>query len=73
MDIDGRVIRFDSFSKVLSAGMRLGFTTGPRGLLDRLVLHSMVSIVHPGNVPQVMAHELLKEWDYDGFEKHTDA
>merc|ERR1712178_53684 len=25
MDVDGRVVRFDSFSKLLSSGMRLGF------------------------------------------------
>ncbi len=28
----GRVLRFDSFSKILSAGLRLGFITGPREL-----------------------------------------
>ena len=28
MDTDGRVLRFDSFSKVLSSGIRLGWVTG---------------------------------------------
>ena len=39
MDEDGRVLRFDSFSKVLSSGIRLGFMTGPKPLIDRILLH----------------------------------
>lgn len=34
----GRVLRFDSFSKILSSGMRLGFATAPKEFLDRLDL-----------------------------------
>ena len=34
--------RFDSFSKILSSGIRLGFVTGPRPLIERLVLHMQV-------------------------------
>ena len=48
MDTDGRVIRFDSFSKILSSGIRLGFTTGPKELLQPIMLHMQVCepIVH---------------------------
>jgi DNA-binding transcriptional MocR family regulator len=35
----GRVLRFDSLSKILSAGIRIGFATGPAPLLDALDLH----------------------------------
>jgi tryptophan aminotransferase len=35
----GRVLRFDSFSKVLSAGIRIGFVTGPAPLLDAMDRH----------------------------------
>ena len=34
----GRILRFDSFSKILSSGMRLGFATAPKAFLDRLDL-----------------------------------
>lgn len=34
----GRVIRFDTFSKILSSGMRLGFATAPKAFLDRMDL-----------------------------------
>ena len=42
LDTEGRVIRFDSFSKILSSGIRLGFVTGPRPLIERVVLHMQV-------------------------------
>lgn len=42
MDTEGRVIRFDSFSKVLSSGLRLGFVTGPAPLIERINLHMQV-------------------------------
>lgn len=51
MDVDGRVLRFDSLSKILSAGARigikdqylfLGWVSGPKELVDRIVLHGMV-------------------------------
>ncbi len=35
----GRVLRFDSLSKILSAGIRIGFTTGPTPLLDAMDGH----------------------------------
>jgi len=35
----GRVLRFDSFSKIISAGIRIGFVTGPTPLLAALDKH----------------------------------
>ena len=35
----GRVLRFDSFSKILSSGIRIGFVTGPTPLLDAIDRH----------------------------------
>uniref|UniRef100_A0A674ICB1 Kynurenine/alpha-aminoadipate aminotransferase, mitochondrial n=1 Tax=Terrapene triunguis TaxID=2587831 RepID=A0A674ICB1_9SAUR len=43
MDVDGRVIRCDTFSKIISAGLRLGFLTGPKPLIDRVILHMQSS------------------------------
>ena len=45
LDTEGRVVRFDSLSKVLSSGIRLGFVTGPKPLIDTIVLHMQVSII----------------------------
>jgi len=42
----GRVLRFDSFSKILSAGIRTGFVTGPAPLLDAIDRH-VCTFNHP--------------------------
>ncbi|RUP51648.1 hypothetical protein BC936DRAFT_146781 [Jimgerdemannia flammicorona] len=41
-DVDARVLRFDSMSKILSAGMRLGWVTGPKQLIERIDFHTSV-------------------------------
>jgi aspartate/methionine/tyrosine aminotransferase len=50
----GRVLRFDSFSKILSSGIRIGFVTGPTPLLDAIDRHvssctnqPIISILRP--------------------------
>lgn len=43
----GLVLRFDSFSKVVSSGLRIGFASGPAPLLDVMNLHvSTLLLVH---------------------------
>lgn len=43
MDVDGRVLRLDSMSKILSSGMRIGWVTGPPALVNRIDAHTAVS------------------------------
>uniref|UniRef100_A0A8C5XCS6 Kynurenine/alpha-aminoadipate aminotransferase, mitochondrial n=1 Tax=Microcebus murinus TaxID=30608 RepID=A0A8C5XCS6_MICMU len=71
MDVDGRVIRADSFSKVLSAGLRMGFLTGPKPLIERVVLHTQVSTLHPSTFNQLMISQLLHQWGEEGFLAHV--
>ena len=59
LDTEGRVLRFDSFSKVLSSGLRLGFISGPPQLVERIVLHMQCSVLHASSMSQIIAHELL--------------
>ena len=42
MDVDGRVLRFDSMSKILSSGLRVGWATGPTELVNVLNLITQV-------------------------------
>jgi len=70
MDTEGRVVRFDSFSKILSSGIRLGFVTGPKPLIERLVLHMQVSVLHASSLSQVLVSRLIDEWGMDGFKAH---
>ena len=62
MDTEGRVLRFDSFSKILSSGLRLGFVTGPKPLIERIMLHMQVSSMHTTSLSQFIALDLLNEW-----------
>ncbi|XP_068228584.1 kynurenine/alpha-aminoadipate aminotransferase, mitochondrial-like [Palaemon carinicauda] len=71
LDTDGRVLRFDSFSKIVSAGLRVGYVTGPSPLLDRIVWHMQASVLCPPGITQVMISELLKEWGEEGFKRHV--
>jgi DNA-binding transcriptional MocR family regulator len=52
MDTDGRVLRFDSMSKILSSGLRVGWATGPAELVNvmnlvtQVLLHSLAPCSH---------------------------
>ncbi|XP_007238465.3 kynurenine/alpha-aminoadipate aminotransferase, mitochondrial isoform X1 [Astyanax mexicanus] len=73
LDVDGRVIRTDSFSKILSSGLRIGFVTGPKPLVDRVVLHIQASTMHTSTFTQLMVSQLLHAWGQEGFLKHIDG
>ena len=47
----GRVLRFDSFSKILSAGFRLGWVSGPETILTAIERH-----VSPQRTARAQAH-----------------
>ncbi|XP_047407578.1 kynurenine/alpha-aminoadipate aminotransferase, mitochondrial [Sciurus carolinensis] len=71
MDVDGRVIRADTFSKILSSGLRVGFITGPKPLIDRIVLHVQVSTMQACTFSQFMMLQLLQQWGEEGFLAHV--
>jgi len=72
MDVDGRVLRSDSFSKILSSGLRAGFLTGPKPLIERLTLHMQVSSVHCSAMSQMMILSYLHHQGHAGFLQHVD-
>lgn len=53
LDTDGRVLRFDSFSKILSGGLRIGWVTGPKDLIHPIELHIQSSYLHANTLSQV--------------------
>ncbi|XP_067838582.1 kynurenine/alpha-aminoadipate aminotransferase, mitochondrial isoform X2 [Heptranchias perlo] len=73
LDVDGRVLRTDSFSKILSSGLRIGFLTGPKPLIDRIILHIQCSTMHTSTFTQLMVMQLLQHWGKNGFLKHVDS
>ncbi|XP_077333331.1 kynurenine/alpha-aminoadipate aminotransferase, mitochondrial isoform X1 [Lithobates pipiens] len=72
MDVDGRVIRADSMSKVLSSGLRIGFLTGPKPLIERIILHMQVSTLQTSTFTQIITYQLLQKWGVEGFLEHID-
>ncbi|KAI0215056.1 Kynurenine/alpha-aminoadipate aminotransferase, mitochondrial [Lamellibrachia satsuma] len=71
IDTDGRVIRFDSFSKMLSAGLRVGYVTGPGPLVQKIQFHIMSSIFHASSLSQALVSELLLLWGVKGYLKNA--
>jgi len=61
-DTDGRVLRFDSFSKVLSSGLRVGTVSGPPALVQQLSLDSQASCLHPSGLSQAAVLALFQQW-----------
>ncbi|MEE6460989.1 hypothetical protein FKM82_001165 [Ascaphus truei] len=73
MDVDGRVLRTDSMSKILSSGLRIGFLSGPKPLVDRVILHIQASTLHTSTFTQVVTSQLLHKWGIKGFLEHTES
>uniref|UniRef100_A0A0L8G2C9 Aminotransferase class I/classII large domain-containing protein n=1 Tax=Octopus bimaculoides TaxID=37653 RepID=A0A0L8G2C9_OCTBM len=71
MDVDGRVLRSDSFSKLLSAGLRCGSLTGPKYVIEQILLHMQTSVVHASGLTQMLILRILEKWGLDGFKKHV--
>ena len=68
LDTDGRVLRLDSFSKVLAPGSRIGWITGPAQIIDCYQRHSDVSTQGPSGFAQLAIYKLLDEhWGHKGY------
>ncbi|EIW57619.1 PLP-dependent transferase [Trametes versicolor FP-101664 SS1] len=67
----GRVIRFDSLSKILSSGIRIGFMCGPDALMTVVDMHTAVANLQTSSLTQAITHALLESWGYDNFKVHT--
>ncbi|KAK3337184.1 pyridoxal phosphate-dependent transferase [Cercophora scortea] len=68
MDVDGRVLRMDSFSKVVVPGSRLGWITASEQMVERFIRHAEVCNQGPSGFSQVILHKLLDEtWGHEGY------
>ncbi len=71
MDTDGRVLRFDSLSKVLSSGLRIGWCTGPSALIQQIHLHQQANSLHTSGLSQGVTAALLTKWGIQGLDEHV--
>ena len=68
MDTDGRVMRLDSFSKVIAPGMRTGWIVASEQVVERFVRHAEVSVQNASGVSQLVLFKLLEEsWGHSGY------
>ena len=68
MDVDGRVLRVESFSKVLAPGLRIGWVTASEQIVEKYRAHVDVSTQGPNGMSQLMVFKLLDEhWGHGGY------
>ncbi|MBQ8524018.1 MAG: PLP-dependent aminotransferase family protein [Clostridia bacterium] len=65
IDTEGIVLYCSSFSKILSAGMRVGFIRGPREIIQKMVIAKQVEDVHTNMLFQMLCHRFMTECDLD--------
>jgi len=66
-DYQGRVVRFDTFSKSVGPGGRLGYYTGSPQILDKLAIFHMGFMTFPSGLSQAIIGELLHRYQAEGF------
>lgn len=70
LDVDGRVVRLESFSKVLSPGSRVGWLVASEQIVERFLRNAETSTQNPSGMSQIILFKLLDEaW---GHEKYLD-
>ncbi len=65
MDTEGLVIYCSSFSKILSAGMRVGFVVAPEEVAAKMVVAKQSEDVHTNLFFQMLCHKFMTECDLD--------
>lgn len=67
LDTEGRVVRLDSYSKVLAPGTRLGWIVGQQKLVERYLRQHDVTIQIASGFTQCIINGLLQRWGQKGY------
>ena len=65
MDTEGIVVYCGSFSKILSAGMRVGFLCAPETVMQKIVVAKQVEDVHTNIFFQMLCEKFIETYDLD--------
>ena len=66
MDTEGIVIYCGSMSKVMSAGIRVGFVLAPKAIAAKMTVGKQASDVHTNQFFQMLIAEYMEHYDFDG-------
>ena len=70
LDVDGRVFRMDSFSKIIAPGARTGWVTASEQVVERMIRAHEVSTQNPSGFSQIVLFKLLHDtWGHQGLVK----
>lgn len=68
LDVDGRVIRLDTFSKTIAPGCRLGWITAQPRICEQLIRLTDATSQQPSGISQAIVVQLLRStWGMDGW------
>ncbi|KAI5210419.1 putative aromatic aminotransferase Aro8 [Aureobasidium subglaciale] len=68
LDTSGRVLRIDTFSKIIAPGARVGWVTGPAQLIERYQRQAEFGTQAPSGFSLLALYNILeKEWGHEGF------
>ncbi|CAN6657957.1 aromatic/aminoadipate aminotransferase 1 [Trichomonascus vanleenenianus] len=67
IDTDGRVVRLDSFSKVVAPGCRLGWIVAQERIIERYLRQNEVTIQVASGFAETLVYGLLKRWGQEGY------
>ena len=73
IDTEGRVIYCSSFSKILSAGMRVGFVIANESIISKMSVAKQGEDVHTNIFFQMLCHRFMTEYDIDAHIKKINA
>ena len=65
MDTEGIVVYCGSFSKILSAGMRVGFLCAPDTVMQKIVVAKQVEDVHTNIFFQMLCQKFIEQYGLD--------
>ena len=67
LDREGRVLRFDSFSKIFAPGLRIGYASGPAELIRWFELYKQTTNLHTSSMVQALLAQYLLAHGPEGF------
>ena len=69
-DVDGRVIRLDSFAKFLAPGFRLGWATASPYIIEKLAMQIQSLTLGANMMSQGIVWSILDKWGDDGLDRY---